>query len=80
MFIELPIEQEKDDNKRERKITFPITGITIEDWYQSDRTTVVPNRCRISYNGQVHKCLVSKADLIEKLKKCGVEFHEVAKV
>lgn len=75
--IELPIEQDANDIKRQRSILLPIHLISIENWYESDRKTVVPNKCRVSFNGQVYKCLIGKADLEKELESAGVKIYRV---
>ena len=75
--IELPIEQDKDDKKRSRTILLPIDQIAIEDWYEHDRVTVMPNKCRVTFNGQVHKVLRSKKDIETELESAGVKIYRV---
>lgn len=75
--IELPIEQDSNDTKRERNILLPIDLISVEDWYGSDRKSVIPNRSRVSFNGQVYKVLRSKSDIEKELEGMGVKIHRV---
>lgn len=78
--IELPIEQDSNDTTRSRSILLPVDLIAVEDWYASDRKTVVPNKSRVSFNGQVYKVLRSKADLEKELESIGVKIHKVKAV
>lgn len=75
--IELPIEHDSNDKKRERKILLPVDLISLENWFESDRTTVVPNKCRVTCNGQVYKVMRSKEDIEKELESIGVKIHKV---
>lgn len=77
--IELTYEQEKDTVKRSRSITLPIDAIAVEDWLGADRTTVIPNFCRVTYGGQTYKVKMSRVDLEKELESTGTKIHRTKK-
>lgn len=76
MHIKIPVIKFGSSEKKERELTFPISALTIEDWFEADRTTIVPNRCKIHANGQTYQANISKNDLEAMMEQNG---HKIIK-
>ncbi len=71
MHITLQVVKLHGDESRQREITLPISQISVEDWFESDKTTKAPNFCKVFANGQAYKVRLSRLDLEKAMEQAG---------
>lgn len=71
--IKLTVTKMHGNEEKPREILFPVDGFSVEDWFGPDRIQVVPNCCKIHWNGQTFRCNKSRADLEAILIDNGVK-------
>lgn len=71
--ITLHVTKLNADRENIREITFDVTGMAIEDWFERNSTQKVPNACKIFANGDCYRANISRSDLEKTLEESGVK-------
>lgn len=73
MHITLQVVKLHGDESRQREITLPISQISVEDWFSTDKAAPVPNHCKVFANGQAYKVKLSRKDLEKAMEEAGAK-------